>query len=104
MTNNKDNDIIKSSKEAIKNTNTKRKERRKIMRKLMYDCYCKGVKIKSVATIQEAKEWKKEKSFNTVKEVMVDYQQERQETEEERKERLEKIAKRQKAIRTKEKR
>ena len=57
MTDSKKFDIIKSSKE------------RKVlkMRKLLYDCYCGNVLVKTVATQKEAKEWKELHSKNFYK-------------------------------------
>lgn len=37
------------------------------MRKLLYDCYCGSVLVKTVATQKEAKEWKELHSENFYK-------------------------------------
>lgn len=44
------------------------------MRKLLYDCYCENVLVKTVATQKEAKEWKElhSKNFYKIRLEMID--------------------------------
>ena len=70
------------------------------MRKLVYDCLYKNVRMKTVDTFKEAKAWKKEDVRNTVEERLIDYV-EKEETKEERKKRITRAKKRNEAIRKK---
>lgn len=70
------------------------------MRKLVYDCLYKNVRMKTVNTFKEAKAWKKEDERNTVKERLIDYV-EKEETKEEREKRITRAKKRNEAIRKK---
>lgn len=60
------------------------------MRKLTYDCYFRGDKIKTVESYEEANEWKAENRFNSVKERLVEVS-ERKELSEEDKAHINKI-------------
>lgn len=70
------------------------------MRKLVYDCLYKNVRMKTVDTFKEAKAWKKEDARNTVEERLIDYV-EKEETKEEREKRITRAKKRNEAIRKK---
>lgn len=70
------------------------------MRKLVYDCLYKNVRMKTVNTFKEAKAWKKEDERNTVKERLIDCV-EKEETKEEREKRITRAKKRNEAIRRK---
>lgn len=58
------------------------------MRMLVYDCYYKDVKIKTVSTFSEAKKWKKQNEKNTYKERLPYWTNETKETDEEKEKRL----------------
>lgn len=62
------------------------------MRKLVYDCYYRGIKTETVADYKTAKAWADAHRCNSYKERFEDMRKE--ETEEERNKRLERIAKR----------
>lgn len=64
------------------------------MRKLVYDCYKKDVKVATVKTLSEANQWKAEDpKHNTVKEQLVKVVLDKQTKEQikKRKERIQKI-------------
>ena len=73
------------------------------MRKLVYDCYFNKVKMKTVSTLKEAKEWKDTDANNTVKEKLIDWTDKKEETKEEREKRIATMNKRIKAIKEKSK-
>ena len=61
------------------------------MRKLVYDCFYKDMKMVTVSTMKEANEWKAKDKMNSVKERITDVCYE--ETDKERNKRLERIKK-----------
>ena len=70
------------------------------MRKLVYNCYLKGLKRKVVNTLKEANEWKGQDAHHTVKEKLIEWT-DKTETEKERDERLARIARKNEAIKRK---
>ncbi len=71
------------------------------MRKLVYDCYFNNVKIKTISTFMEAKEWEKEDKNNRIVERLVDCTDEKEETKEEKEKRIATIHKRIETIKRK---
>lgn len=71
------------------------------MRKLIYDCYFNNVKMKTVSTFTEAKDWEKQNNNNRMVERLVDWTDEKKETKEEKEKRITIIHKRIKAIKEK---
>lgn len=71
------------------------------MRKLIYDCYFNNVKMKTVSTFTEAKDWEKQNNNNRMVERLVDWTDEKKETKEEKEKRITMINKRIKAIKEK---
>lgn len=71
------------------------------MRKLIYDCYFNNVKMKTVLTFTEAKDWEKQNNNNRMVERLVDWTDEKKETKEEKEKRITMIHKRIKAIKEK---
>lgn len=71
------------------------------MRKIVYDCYFKNAKMKTVATLSEANAWKMQNAKNSVKERLTAWTDQKPETEEQIKKREERRAKKIKAINNK---
>ena len=71
------------------------------MRKIVYDCYFKNAKMKTVTTLSEANDWKMQDAKNSVKERLTAWTDQKPDTEEQIKKRDERRAKKIKAINNK---
>jgi len=69
------------------------------MRKIVYDCYYRNARMKTVDTFSAAEEWRKQDSKNTVRERLINWTKQKEETEKEKEERINRRERKVEAIR-----